>query len=398
MKIAHVISYFQPMLGYQEYYLAKEQQRMGHEVHILTSDRYYPLEGIWPKLGKRVKGYGNFNEFGLRVHRLQCVFEAGTYCLVRGLRRELEAIKPDVVHAHEIYTLTPSLPALYKRKMRYRYIVDTHSFMPRTHYIDKIIYQTLKRGIFRSAFAQADVVVAIADNCRKWFLDEFPYIPPRQVIVIPLGADHREFRPNRVMRRDVRIDLMIQQDEKLLIYAGKITPSKDLHVLLQACRILLTWGTIVKVLLIGIGSREYTHRLVNMTHRWGLGKHVIFHDPVSNSELSKFFNAADVGVWPGSRSIAIIEAMASGLPVVVPENDPSEEYPYAHNAKYYLKYHNGLSFTRGDSKELAFHLKQLVSDEKMRRKMSCRSRRLVKEEMNWNLIAKSFIDAYQRKG
>ena len=43
MKIVHVCDYIQPQLGYQEYYLAKEHAKMGHEVTVITSDRYYPF-------------------------------------------------------------------------------------------------------------------------------------------------------------------------------------------------------------------------------------------------------------------------------------------------------------------------------------------------------------------
>jgi hypothetical protein len=43
MKIIHVIDYFQPQLGYQETFLAKEQAKQGHEVYVLTSDRYNPI-------------------------------------------------------------------------------------------------------------------------------------------------------------------------------------------------------------------------------------------------------------------------------------------------------------------------------------------------------------------
>lgn len=43
MKIVHVIDYFQPRLGYQETFLAKEHPKLGHEVYVVTSDRYNPI-------------------------------------------------------------------------------------------------------------------------------------------------------------------------------------------------------------------------------------------------------------------------------------------------------------------------------------------------------------------
>ena len=43
MKIIHVVDYFQPILGYQEVFLAKEQAKLGHDVVVITSDRYAPI-------------------------------------------------------------------------------------------------------------------------------------------------------------------------------------------------------------------------------------------------------------------------------------------------------------------------------------------------------------------
>ena len=46
MKIAHVVSYIQPEFGYEEYYTAREQAALGHEVHVITSDRIFPFNDV----------------------------------------------------------------------------------------------------------------------------------------------------------------------------------------------------------------------------------------------------------------------------------------------------------------------------------------------------------------
>ena len=51
MKILHVIPYFQPEYGYEEYFHAVAQQRLGHDVFVATSKFYNPIL----KNGKRVK-------------------------------------------------------------------------------------------------------------------------------------------------------------------------------------------------------------------------------------------------------------------------------------------------------------------------------------------------------
>ena len=65
MRIIHVKNYLPPMLlSYQEMSLAREQARQGHEVYMVTSDRYNPI--IYPaaeKLhGDRIQQPGFFTE------------------------------------------------------------------------------------------------------------------------------------------------------------------------------------------------------------------------------------------------------------------------------------------------------------------------------------------------
>ena len=41
MRIVHVIDYYQPKLGYQETFLAREQCKLGHEVRVVTMEGFF---------------------------------------------------------------------------------------------------------------------------------------------------------------------------------------------------------------------------------------------------------------------------------------------------------------------------------------------------------------------
>src|SRR2546430_6066479 len=79
MRILHVSSWFQPELGYSEYHLPTAQQRLGHIVAVLTSDRFFPFPNydatVGPVLGARVVGRGRRTEHGLSTYRLPVAFE-----------------------------------------------------------------------------------------------------------------------------------------------------------------------------------------------------------------------------------------------------------------------------------------------------------------------------------
>lgn len=402
MKIVHVISYFQPKLGYQEYYLAREQQKMGHEVSIVTSNSYRPFSN--QQFDLRHKDTNNSNiclEEKLKVYRIPAIFEIGSsYCLTRGIKKVLGKLSPDVIHAHEIYTITPSLPAFFKNHMRYKYLIDTHTYMPfypktARSIVNLLSFKFLKNILFKFAIKNADAIVAVDYNHQKWFSDEFK-VPSSNIYVIPLAADHHLFKPNPKMREETRFKLGIKNNELLIVYAGKIIPSKDIHKLLHAYAYISKTRKNMKLLLIGSGDPHYTSKLITLSRKLEIANNIIFHPPVPNNELPKFYNAADIGIWPGSRSITIIEAMATGLPIIVTRNDPFDGYPYAHNAKRYLEYENGLSFTRGNVEELASCISYLADNEKIRNEMGQKSRRLVEDKLNWEIITKKFLEVYEK--
>ena len=136
MKIVHLMGYFTPELGYQEYYIAKEHKKMGHEVYVIASDMLYPfpnIENMLKEAGikntsrKRKSGFSVIE--GIKVYRLPHFFEYTDFILAKGLRKTLEKIKPDVVFAHESRQGLPALAALYKDKLNYKLIVRLTYFI-----------------------------------------------------------------------------------------------------------------------------------------------------------------------------------------------------------------------------------------------------------------------------
>ena len=79
MKILHLINYYQPKIGYQEYFLAKKQRELGHEVFFITSDRYFPFKNYKKSyqslLGPRIIKPGIFIEDKIIVYRLKPFLE-----------------------------------------------------------------------------------------------------------------------------------------------------------------------------------------------------------------------------------------------------------------------------------------------------------------------------------
>ena len=143
MRIIHISDHFQPWMGYQETYLAKEQTRMGHDLLVITANRYGRRPGAI--LGTREASAGFSEEDGIKVLRLPILFELPTnwaYPWLRNLIGAVQDFSPDIIHCHGVLTFSNIRIALGKKKMGYVLVVDNHTFeiYSCSGYLDMLIH------------------------------------------------------------------------------------------------------------------------------------------------------------------------------------------------------------------------------------------------------------------
>jgi len=395
MKIAHLSQYFQPKLGYNDLYLPMKQQAMGHEVCVITSDRYMPSTRFFGNIvGNRIVGTGKFYEEGILTYRLPCLFERESVILTYGIKKALGIFKPDVVHCHDIFSLAIIAAAFYKESLNFALVVDsiTGTFDPRK--IKRMAYLAYKYFLFPYVMRKADVFCAINEGSRSWLQEKLEVLP-QNIELIPLGADMDLFKYDSFKRGEIRKSLELSDGNVLIVYSGKMLPEKDITTLILAVASLPDrTKNRVRILLVGSGPNFYTEEVSRLACRHELSGSVHFHPPVHRKRLSEFYSAADIGVWPGSPSNSIIEAMSAGLPIIIAGYRTLRHD--AHDTSNLLEYHNGLSFVKGSAKELAACIEKLVEDEKLRCGMGVKSRKLVEDKLNWGTIARKTLEAYQR--
>ncbi|MFC2001650.1 glycosyltransferase family 4 protein [Chloroflexota bacterium] len=385
MRIVHVIDYFQPKLGYQETFLAREQARLGHEVYVVTSDRYNPIvySGGAAKsiMGSRKVGDGFFIEEGIKVWRLRTLSELLHGIWVVGLEEKIQELEPDVVVMHGIASLAAIRMARLKRRTGgFKLIYDDHMTYDNSRSPMKMLYPVFK-CLFSGLIQQtADALVAILPETRT-FMNKKYGISLDRIILIPLGADDELFRFDAAARQEMRNRLNINESDIVFIYTGKVVPSKRLPLLIEAISLLGNHDD-VKVLIVGNGSRSYLSRLQQEIQTRDLEGKFIWHGAVPNQELYKIYSAADVAVWPSGASISQREAMACSLPIIIGEGSKVTEL---------IGYTNGLICREEDATDLAQQMEKLF-DSELRSEMGRNSRRFVEERLSWKIIARKFIE------
>ncbi len=130
-----------------------------------------------------------------------------------------------------------------------------------------------------------------------------------EIEVFRNGVDLNKFRP--LNRTRIRQELNLSKF--VLLSVGNLIELKGHHLVIQAMNKLPD-----SVLMI-VGEGEMRHKLEKLALQSGVGDRVRFLDNVSQSELCKLYNAADVLVLASSRegmANVLLESLACGTPVI----------------------------------------------------------------------------------
>jgi glycosyltransferase involved in cell wall biosynthesis len=155
----------------------------------------------------------------------------------------------------------------------------------------------------------------VAERLRAWG------VPERRIAVIPNGIDAGELRYDPRLRRAARERLGIAPDAVVVGGLGRLEPTKRFDRLIEAVRTVPG----VTLLLAGDGSDRV--RLERAAREAGVAERVVFAGAVPHAR--EVLCAMDVFASPSDEEtfgLAVVEALACGLPVIYAACPPLEEY------------------------------------------------------------------------
>jgi glycosyltransferase involved in cell wall biosynthesis len=136
------------------------------------------------------------------------------------------------------------------------------------------------------------------------------------ITAVSNGVDTTIFNPNR--EGSYLRDKLNIPDKKLVLYTGRINPEKNLEVLINAIPQVLKYVD-AHFLLVGSGG-NYKNEIMKLTEKLNVKSNTTFVDFLESEDYQNIYSIADVFVMPAEaelQSIVTMEAVASGLPVIV---------------------------------------------------------------------------------
>jgi glycosyltransferase involved in cell wall biosynthesis len=230
-------------------------------------------------------------------------------------------------------------------------------------------------------------------------------LPEERSRVIPYGVDGAVFHPGADdWARDWRRELGIGDDDLLLLGVGRMASKKGFQVLVEVLPELLAAHPRLHVVLAGGGDLQA--RLVARTAELSVHSElparseprvrVHFPGSVDRDRLPALYRAADLFVLPAVHDRrgnvdglpnVILEAMASGLPVVATS---ISGIPLAVRDGVH-----GRLVPEGDGPSLRAALSELLDDAGARARMGAAARTRAVTELTWDRVAALYAGAYR---
>jgi glycosyltransferase involved in cell wall biosynthesis len=222
--------------------------------------------------------------------------------------------RADVVHCYGLYNLLCPWAFHFARKTQRPCLLEPEGmFKPqlRNVAVKRLYHRVFTQRMLRQSACVIATALAEADTMKE-------FVPAEKLVVRPNGIDLEAFK-NLPSGAGFRERFHLASQEKIVLFLGRISPVKNLDMLVQAFGMAQLTGW--RLLLAGpVLEPDYALKLERLIRSLQLKHPVIMTGPVYGQDKLEALAAADLVVLPSfseSFGNAAAEAIAAGVPVLV---------------------------------------------------------------------------------
>lgn len=352
MRVVHIEDFFHPNAGYQINILPKYMVKRGIETYILTSEIDLVPETLTSFFGKQ-----NIEKFdkdfedktGVKIIRVPVKrFISNRAVFTKEINKKIRDLKPDVLYVHGNDTLIGITSILRSNRLNCALITDSHMLeMASTNKFNKL-FRFFYRHVVTPKIIKNDITVIRTQN--DDYVEKHLGIPLTQSPWISYGSDTLLFHPDKDVRNKFREKYEIGENDFVVLYAGKLDESKGGLFLANSIEKKFNCQKKVIFFIVGNTSGEYG---IEIEKTFKTSKNRIIRFPTQKYvDLAKFYQTADLVVFPKQCSLSFYDAQACGLPVLSENNNVNIER---------CSFGNGWNFKTGDIQDFRAKIEMVVN-------------------------------------
>jgi len=348
-------------------YILKEFTKKNLEVDLVTSSSANTFET--EKIGSNISIYKlpiNKKDIHYWTQREIITYSLKAHGFIKNLLKEKEY---DVCHAF-FGIPCGAIAYLFREKMPY--IVSLRgSDVPGFNNRFSFQYVFLK-PVIKKVWSEAGAVVANSEGLKEFALKTSP---DQKISVIHNGIDISEFKPD-IKKPD-------KNKEFSIICVSRLIERKGIRFLIEAIGKLKDRD--IKLILVGEGNQE--KELKGLAVNLRISDRVEFKGYMNHDGIADLYKKSDVFVLPSlneGMSNALLEAMASGLPVIVTDTGGTAE----------LVNGNGFIIEKGSADSIVKALENFMGDRDSMLQRGKRSREMALG-LSWTNVANKYYEMYE---
>ena len=234
---------------------------------------------------------------------------------------------------------------------------------------------------------RAKKIIAVSHFTKKE-LTEYYQIPESKIRVIHNGVDIKKFQPAQDKRK-IKSELGFNPDDLLILSVGRLYARKGLFTLIDSMPPIMKRFKNAKFVVSGKGQSDEMHKLIAHAEKVGVKDNLIFTGYYPDKKLPRLYQAADVfafSTFYEHHPFAVLEALASGLPVVttwvggIPETIESGK--------------NGFLVEPFNVKQFSDRILFLLEHPAEAAEMGQQARKTIVDQYDWRIVVKDAMEVY----